>query len=159
KQGGAWDSQYVDQSRLFGTRPVIANHLNIPKPAPGEPTLLTFDEVLTLFHEFGHAMHGMLSNTLYQSLSGANTPRDFVEYPSQYNEMWASEPVVMANYAKHYQTHEPMPKALLDKVLASTKFNQGFITSEYIAAAILDQSWHQLSVASANAVPSSPSGV
>jgi peptidyl-dipeptidase Dcp len=159
KQGGAWDSQYVDQSRLFGTRPVIANHLNIPKPAPGEPTLLTFDEVVTLFHEFGHAMHGMLSNTLYQSLSGANTPRDFVEYPSQYNEMWATEPVVLANYAKHYQTHEPMPKALLNRVLASTKFNQGFLTSEYIAAAILDQSFHQLSVEGAQAVPSSPSGV
>ncbi len=159
KQGGAWDSQYVDQSTLEGTKPVIANHLNIPKPAEGEPTLLTFDEVVTMFHEFGHAMHGMLSHTKYQSLSGANTPRDFVEYPSQYNEMWAAEPVVMANYAKHYKTGEAMPKALLDKVLASSKFDQGFVTSEYIAAAILDQTWHQLSVESANAIPQSPSGV
>ncbi len=159
KQGGAWDSQYVDQSTLEGTKPVIANHLNIPKPAEGEPTLLTFDEVVTMFHEFGHAMHGMLSHTKYQSLSGANTPRDFVESPSQYNEMWAAEPVVMANYAKHYKTGEAMPKALLGRVLASSKFDQGFVTSEYIAAAILDQTWHQLSVESANAIPQSPSGV
>ncbi|MEO8903286.1 MAG: M3 family metallopeptidase [Polyangiaceae bacterium] len=159
KQGGAWDSQYMEQSTLLRTKPVIANHLNIPKPAPGEPALLTFDEVVTMFHEFGHAMHGMLSNTKYPSLSGTNTARDFVEYPSQYNEMWATEPVVMTNYAKHYQTGQAMPEALLNKVLASGKFDQGFVTSEYIAAAMLDQSWHQLSVESASAVPSSPQGV
>jgi peptidyl-dipeptidase Dcp len=144
KNGGAWESQYVDQSLLFRTRPVVANHLNISKPADGQPTLLTFDEVTTLFHEFGHALHALLSNVTYQSLSGTNTPSDFVEYPSQYNEMWAAEPAVIANYAKHYQTLEPMPKALLDKLLSARKFNQGFATSEYLAAAILDQAWAQI---------------
>ena len=145
KNGGAWENQYVDQSLLLRTKPVVANHLNIPKPADGQPTLLTFDEVTTLFHEFGHAMHALLSNVNYQSLSGTNTPPDFVEYPSQYNEMWAAEPAVIANYAKHYKTLEPMPKALVDKVLSARKFNQGFVTSEYLAAAMLDQAWSQIS--------------
>jgi peptidyl-dipeptidase Dcp len=144
KQGGAWEMQYLDQSRLFDTRPVVANHLNIPKPADGQPTLLTFDEVTTLFHEFGHALHALLSNVKYQSLSGTATPPDFVEYPSQYNEMWAAEPAVIARYARHYQTGQAMPKALLNKVLSTRTFNQGFITSEYLAAAILDQAWHQI---------------
>jgi peptidyl-dipeptidase Dcp len=144
KQGGAWEMQYLDQSKLFDTRPVVANHLNIPKPADGQPTLLTFDEVTTLFHEFGHALHALLSNVNYQSLSGTATPADFVEYPSQYNEMWAAEPAVIARYARHYQTGRAMPKALLNKVLSARTFNQGFITSEYIAAAILDQAWHQI---------------
>lgn len=153
KQGGAWESQYVDQSRLFGTKPVIANHLNVSKPAPGQPTLLTFDEVTTLFHEFGHALHALLSNVQYQSLAGTATPRDFVEYPSQYNEMWAAEPAVIAHYARHYQTGQAMPRALLDKLLSARKFNQGFATSEYLAAAVVDQAWHQLSATKPDAFP------
>ncbi len=155
KQGGAWMNAYIDQSTLLGTKPVIANHLNIPKPAEGQPTLLTFDEVTTLFHEFGHALHGLFSNVKYQSLSGTNTPPDFVEFPSQYNEMWADEPVVIANYAKHYQTGAAIPPALLKQVLAARKFNQGFATSEYIAAAILDQSFHQVPAAHLEKLPAS----
>ena len=155
KQGGAWMNAYVDQSTLLGTKPVIANHLNIPKPAPGQPTLLTFDEVTTLFHEFGHALHGMFSKVKYQSLAGTNTPPDFVEYPSQYNEMWADEPVVIANYAKHHQTGAAIPAPLLNKVLAARKFNQGFATSEYIAAAILDQAFHQVPGAHPEKLPQS----
>ncbi len=144
KQGGAWMNEYVTQSSLLGNHPVVANHLNIPKPAAGQPTLLTFDEVTTAFHEFGHALHGMFSNVKYPTFGGANTSRDFVEYPSQLNEMWATWPEVLANYARHYQTGAPMPKDLLDKVTAAKKFNMGFITTEYTAAAILDQRWHQL---------------
>jgi peptidyl-dipeptidase Dcp len=144
KQGGAWENEYVTQSKLLGRHPVIANHLNIPKPPAGQPTLLTFDEVTTAFHEFGHALHSMFSNVEYPTFGGANTARDFVEYPSQLNEMWATWPEVLANYAKHYQTGAPMPKELLDKVMAAKKFNMGYITTEYTAAAILDQRWHQL---------------
>ena len=144
KQGGAWMNEYVSQSSLLGTQTVIANHLNIPKPAAGEPTLLTFDEVKTAFHEFGHALHGMFSNVKYPRFSGTDVPQDFVEYPSQVNEMWAVWPEVLANYAKHYQTGAPMPKDLLDKVQASSQFNEGFRTTEYLAAALLDQAWHQL---------------
>jgi peptidyl-dipeptidase Dcp len=142
KQGGAWMNSFVRQSRLFGLKPVVANTLNIPKPQPGRPALLTFDEVTTLFHEFGHAIHGMLSNVQYPMLSGTAVPRDFVEFPSQYNEMWAREPVVLANFAKHYQTGAPMPQELLSKVLTAQKFNQGYATTEYLAAAMLDQEWH-----------------
>ncbi|MGJ7917408.1 M3 family metallopeptidase [Massilia sp. LXY-6] len=144
KQGGAWMNEYVTQSALLGNHPVVANHLNIPKPPAGQPTLLTYDEVRTAFHEFGHALHGMFSNVKYPTFGGANTPRDFVEYPSQVNEMWATWPEVLANYAKHYQTGAPMPKELLDKVQASKKFNMGYITTEYLAASLLDQRWHQL---------------
>ncbi len=144
KRGGAWMNAYVSQSRLMGTQPVIANHLNIPKPADGEPTLLTYDELRTLFHEFGHALHGMFSDVTYPRFAGTRVPRDFVEFPSQVNEMWAVYPDVLANYAKHYQTGEAMPKALLDKVIASQKFNEGFRTTEYLAASIIDQRWHQL---------------
>ncbi|HEU4845064.1 MAG TPA: M3 family metallopeptidase [Burkholderiaceae bacterium] len=147
KQGGAWMNAYVSQSRLLGTHPVVANHLNIPKPAAGEPTLLTYDEVKTAFHEFGHALHGMFSNVTYPRFSGTNVPSDFVEYPSQVNEMWAVWPEVLANYATHYKTGAAMPKELLDKVIASKKFNQGFMTTEYLAAALLDQRWHQLTPA------------
>ncbi len=143
KRGGAWMNSYVDQSALTGNLPIVANHLNITKPASG-PTLLTWDEVTTAFHEFGHALHGMFSNVEYPYFSGTSVPRDFVEFPSQVNEMWSDWPSVLANYAKHYQTGEPMPKALLDKVLASSKFNQGFATTEYLGAAMLDQSWHQV---------------
>jgi peptidyl-dipeptidase Dcp len=144
KRGGAWMNQYVPQSGLFGTKPVVANHLNIPKPPAGEPTLLTFDEVRTAFHEFGHALHGMFSNVKYPRFSGTSVPRDFVEYPSQVNEMWATWPEILKNYAKHHKTGEPMPIELLDKLLAADKFNQGFKTTEYLAASLLDQSWHQL---------------
>ncbi|WP_426103670.1 M3 family metallopeptidase [Massilia sp. TSP1-1-2] len=145
KRGGAWMNAYVSQNSLLGNMPVVANHLNIPKPPKGEPTLLTSDEVKTAFHEFGHALHGMLSNVKYPRFSGTNVPRDFVEYPSQVNEMWMTAPEVLANYAKHYKTGALMPKELLDKVAASKKFNQGFTTTEYLAASILDQRWHQLS--------------
>ncbi|HEY0490779.1 MAG TPA: M3 family metallopeptidase [Telluria sp.] len=150
KQGGAWMNEYVSQSGLMGTKSVVANHLNIPKPPAGEPTLLTYDEVKTTFHEFGHALHGIFSNVKYPRFSGTNVPRDFVEYPSQVNEMWMIWPEVLANYAKHYKTGAPMPKELLDKVVASKKFNQGFITTEYLAASLVDQRWHQLA---ANQVP------
>ena len=144
KRGGAWMNAYVAQSRLLGTHPVIANHLNIPKPGAGEPTLLTYDELRTLFHEFGHALHGMFSDVKYPRFSGTRVPRDFVEFPSQVNEMWAVWPEVLKNYAKHYQTGAPMPQELLDKVIASKKFNEGYRTTEYLAASILDQRWHQL---------------
>ena len=143
KRGGAWMNAYVSQSGLTGNKPVVANHLNITKPASG-PTLMTWDETTTMFHEFGHALHGMFSDVKYPYFSGTSVPRDFVEFPSQVNEMWADWPSVLANYARHYKTGEPMPKALLDKVLASSKFNQGFATTEYLGAAMLDQSWHQL---------------
>ncbi|GAA6139515.1 M3 family metallopeptidase [Arenicella sp. 4NH20-0111] len=144
KRGGAWMNAYVPQSGLMETQPVVANHLNVPKPPEGEPTLLTWDEVTTMFHEFGHALHGMFSDVKYPSFSGTSVPRDFVEYPSQVNEMWADWPEVLANYAKHNETGEPMPRELLDKVLASSKFNQGYATTEYLAASLLDQAWHQL---------------
>lgn len=144
KRGGAWMSAYVQQSDLFRTKPVVANHLNIPKPPNGEPTLLTHDEVRTAFHEFGHALHGMFSQVKYPRFSGTTVPRDFVEYPSQVNEMWADWPEILRNYARHYETGEPIPQELVDKVVAAEKFNQGYKTTEYLAAAILDQSWHQL---------------
>jgi peptidyl-dipeptidase Dcp len=144
KRGGAWANAYVAQSDLLQTHPVIANHLNIPQPAEGEPTLLTWSEVTTLFHEFGHALHAMFSAVRYPRFAGTQVPRDFVEYPSQVNEMWATWPEVLKNYAKHYQTGAPMPAELLEKVLAAEKFNQGFKTTEYLAASLLDQAWHQL---------------
>jgi peptidyl-dipeptidase Dcp len=142
KQGGAWMASYVLQSRLLAQKPVVANHLNISKPPPGEPALLTFEEVTAMFHEFGHALHGMLSNVDYPQLSGTQVPRDFVEYPSQYNEMWAREPSVVAHYAHHYQSGAAMPAELLAKVLQAQHFNQGYATTEYLAAAQVDQSWH-----------------
>ena len=156
KRGGAWMNAYVSQSLLLGTQAVVANHLNIPKPPMGEPTLLTFDEVETMFHEFGHALHGLFSDVRYPYLAGTSVPRDFVEYPSQVNEMWATWPEVLHNYAVHHQTGEPMPRELLDKVLASATFNQGFATTEYLAASLLDQAWHQLTpdeVAAADGLP------
>ena len=144
KRGGAWMNSYVSQSGLTGDKPVVANHLNVPKPPAGEPTLMTWDEVTTTFHEFGHALHGMFSDVKYPYFSGTSVPRDFVEYPSQVNEMWADWPSILANYAKHHKTGEPMPQALLDKVIAASKFNQGFATTEYLGAAMLDQRWHQI---------------
>ena len=143
KNGGAWASAYVPQSALLGTKPVIANHLNIPKPPAGEPTLLTHDEVRTMFHEFGHALHGMFSSVRYPRFAGTSVPRDFVEYPSQVNEMWQDWPEVLRNYAKHYKTGAPIPPELLDKVAAAQKFNQGFSTTELVAANVIDQAWHQ----------------
>jgi peptidyl-dipeptidase Dcp len=156
KQGGAWMTAYVSQSGLLHRKPVVANHLNIPKPQPGQPVLLTFDEVIGMFHEFGHAVHGMLSNVRYPLLAGTAVPRDFVEYPSQYNEMWAREPDVVAHYARHYQTGEPMPPELLARVLAAQKFNQGYATTEYVEAALLDQAWHRITVAQAPSAPQVP---
>jgi peptidyl-dipeptidase Dcp len=144
KRGGAWANAYVAQSHLLGNTPVIANHLNVPKPPEGEPTLLTLEEVTTAFHEFGHALHGMFSDVKYPRFAGTAVPRDFVEYPSQVNEMWATWPEVLKNYAKHYKTGAPLPQDLLDKVEASEKFNQGFATTEYLGAALLDQAWHQI---------------
>ena len=144
KRGGAWMSEYVGQSGLEGTKPVIYNALNIPKPAEGQPTLMTFDEVSTMFHEFGHAAHGLFSDVKYPSLAGTATARDFVEFPSQANEDWMINPTVLANYAKHYKTGKPIPKDLLDKVLKAQKFNQGYGTTEYLAAALLDMEWHSI---------------
>ncbi len=144
KRGGAWMNAYVSQSHLLGSRPVVGNHLNVTKPPGGEPTLLTFDEVVTTFHEFGHALHGMFSDVRYPSFSGTRVPRDFVEFPSQVYEMWAVWPEVLENYAVHYETGEAMPAELLDKVLSTQQFNQGFATAEYLGAAIVDQALHQL---------------
>jgi peptidyl-dipeptidase Dcp len=156
KQGGAWMNSYVSQSKLLGLRAVVANHLNIPKPQPGQPVLLTFEEVTGMFHEFGHAIHGMLSNVRYPLLSGTSVPRDFVEYPSQYNEMWAREPKVVAHYAHDYRSGAPMPPELLEKVLAAQKFNQGYATLEYIEAAQVDLAWHLIDGAQAPAAVAVP---
>lgn len=144
KRGGAWMNNLVDQSHLFGHRPVVVNNLNIPKPPAGEPTLLTWDEVITLFHEFGHALHGLFSDVRLPSQSGTEVPRDFVEYPSQVNEMWAWEPRVLRRYAVHHRTGEPMPQEWVDTMIASRQYNEGFSTTEYLAAALLDQAWHTL---------------
>ena len=144
KRGGAWMNSYVRQSRLFEESPVIANHLNVPKPPAGEPTLLTFDEVTTMFHEFGHALHGFFSDVTYPYFAGTSVPRDFVEFPSQVNEMWATWPEVLESYAVHHETGEPMPGDLVAKVLATETFNQGFATTEYLAASLVDQAFHQL---------------
>jgi peptidyl-dipeptidase Dcp len=149
KQGGAWMNSYLGQSQLLEQKPVVANHLNIPKPQAGQPVLLTFDEVTAMFHEFGHALHGMLSGVRYPLLSGTHVPRDFVEYPSQYNEMWARDPGVVGHYARPNHTGEPLPPELLAKVIAAQKFNQGYATTEYLEAAVIDQAWHQVSVAQA----------
>ncbi|MCC6840806.1 MAG: M3 family metallopeptidase [Flavobacteriales bacterium] len=144
KQGGAWMDSFVDQSYLLDEKPVVTQNLNVQKPADGQPVLLSFDEVTTLFHEFGHALHGLLSQQKYPYFSGTNVPRDLVEFPSQFNENWATDPLVFANYAKHWQTGEAMPQALVDKIKKSSKFNQGFMTTEYLAAALLDLQWHML---------------
>lgn len=142
KSGGAWMDTFVDQSGLIGTKPVVFNVANFPKPAPGQPALLTFSDVTTMFHEFGHALHGLFSNVQYPTIAGTNVPRDFVEFPSQFNEHWALDPAVFANYAKHYQTGAPMPQTLIDKVRKAKTFNQGFETTEYLEASLLDIAWH-----------------
>ena len=144
KHGGAWMSSFVDQSRLLGTRPVVVNNLNIARPPDGEPTLMTFDEVTTMFHEFGHALHGLLSEVTYPSFSGTEVLQDFVEYPSQVNEMWALWPEVLANYARHHSTGEPLPQEVVDRLLASQTWGEGYKTTEYLAAALLDLAWHQI---------------
>jgi peptidyl-dipeptidase Dcp len=146
KQGGAWMDTFVDQSTLFGDMPVIINNLNVPKPAPGEPALLTFDDVRGMFHEFGHLLHGLFSNVKYPHLSGTSVPPDFGEFPSQFNEMWARDPKVLANFAKHYKTGEPMPKELLDKVLSASTFGDGPGMLSALESAMLDMSWHQTPV-------------
>ena len=142
KRGGAWMSSLVEQSELGGDLPVVVNNLNIPKPAAGEPTLLTYDEAETLFHEFGHALHGLLARVRYPSQAGTNVYRDFVELPSQVNELWMLRPEVLASYAVHHETGERMPQELVDRLIAARGFNAGFETAEYLAAAVLDQAWH-----------------
>ena len=144
KQGGAWMSEFVSQSKLLGNLPVIYNVANLPKPAAGEPALITFSDVTTMFHEFGHALHGMLSNAQYRSLSGTSTARDFVEFPSQFNEHWALYPAVFTHYAKHYQTGALMPPELVEKIKKAANFNEGYGLTELLAAAELDMQWHTL---------------
>jgi peptidyl-dipeptidase Dcp len=144
KSGGAWEDSFVDPSTLIGTKAVVYNITNFTKPAPGQAALLSFDDVTTIFHEFGHALHGMFYRARYPTLAGV--PRDWVEFPSQFNEHWALDPTVFANYAKHYQTGKPMPQALVDKIKKSRTFNQGYATTEYLAAALLDMAWHALPV-------------
>lgn len=149
KRGGAWMSTFVDQSELLGTKPVVVNVLNITKPADGSQPLLSLDTVTTLFHEFGHALHGLLSKVRYPSFSGTNVPRDYVEFPSQINENWAVDPTILRHYARHMDTQEPIPDTLVGAIHASWQFGQGFATSEYLAAAVIDLAWHSLSAAEA----------
>ncbi len=145
KAGGAWMGNFVEQSYEFASRPVIYNVCNYQKPANGQTALISWDDVVTLFHEFGHTLHGLFASQRYASLSGTNTPRDFVEFPSQINEHWASHPQVFAHYARHYQTGEPMPEALRDKMLNATQFNKGYDMTELLSAALLDMNWHSIS--------------
>lgn len=144
KGGGAWMGNFVEQSTLLGTKPVIYNVCNYPKPPEGQPALLAWDDVITLFHEFGHTLHGLFAEQRYPSLSGTATPRDFVEFPSQLNEHWASDPQVFSHFARHYQTGEPMPTALHKKIINASKFNKGYDMTELLAAALLDMHWHSL---------------
>ncbi|MEX2634711.1 MAG: M3 family metallopeptidase, partial [Balneolales bacterium] len=146
KRGGAWMSSFVNQTHLLNQKPVIVNVLNIPKPAEDEPALISFDNVTTLFHEMGHAVHGLFSDVEYPSLSGTSVPRDFVEFPSTVEEDWAIQPEVLENYAMHYETGERIPQDLLDRIIAAHDFNQGFDTQEYLAAALVDMEWHTLGV-------------
>ncbi|WP_298685970.1 peptidyl-dipeptidase Dcp [uncultured Sphingomonas sp.] len=144
KSGGAWMSNFVGQSKLLGTKPVIYNVANFSKPAAGQPALISSDDVTTMFHEFGHALHGLFADQVYPTLSGTSVARDFVEFPSQFNEHWALDPKVFAHYAKHYQTGAAMPQPLVDKIKKSAKFNQGYILGELVEAATLDMDWHSL---------------
>ncbi|WP_158863885.1 M3 family metallopeptidase [Leifsonia sp. AG29] len=144
KRGGAWMNPLISQSALLGNPTVVVNNLNVPKPAPGEPTLLTYDETNTLFHEFGHALHGLFARVTYPKFAGTNVFRDFVEFPSQVNEMWMLWPEIVENYAVHYKTGEKLPQEIIDRLHASESFNEGFATSEYLAAALLDQAWHTI---------------
>jgi peptidyl-dipeptidase Dcp len=149
KNGGAWMDNYVQQSKLLGTLPVVFNVANFPKPTDGEPALISFSDVTTMFHEFGHALHGMFAATVYPSLSGASVPRDFVEFPSQFNEHWASYPTIFSHYAKHYKTGAPMPAELAAKIKKAQDFNEGYMLTELLAAAELDMQWHSLPVGAA----------
>jgi peptidyl-dipeptidase Dcp len=144
KRGGAWMNSFVTQSHLRGTRPVVLNTLNVPQPPEGEPTLLTLDHVRTLFHEFGHALHGLFSDVTFPTFAGTAVPRDFVEFPSQVNEMWLDHPAVLPHYAIHHETGEPLPVEIVEKLAAARRFGEGFATTEYLAAALLDQAWHRL---------------
>lgn len=144
KSGGAWMSNFVEQSHLLGQKPVIVNVFNYQKPAEGKPSLISYDDVSTMFHEFGHTLHGLFANQKYISISGTNTPRDFVEFPSQINEFFALEPSVLKNYALHYQTKQPMPQSLVDKIKKAATFNQGYSTTELVSAATLDMNWHSV---------------
>jgi peptidyl-dipeptidase Dcp len=144
KRGGAWMNNLVDQNFLLNQLPVVVNNLNIPKPAAGQPTLLTYDEIVTLFHEFGHALHGLLSSVTYPRVSGTSVQRDFVEFPSQVNEMWILWPEVVSNYAKHHETGEVLPQDLIDRLKGASTFNEGHATTSYLAASILDLAWHSL---------------
>ena len=144
KNGGAWMSEFVGQSRLLGNSPVVYNVANLPKPAAGEPALISFTDVITMFHEFGHALHGMFSDAEYPTLAGTSTARDFVEFPSQFNEHWATYPTIFAHYAKHYKTGEPMPQELAAKIKKAETFNRGYGMTELLAAAELDMQWHFL---------------
>jgi peptidyl-dipeptidase Dcp len=144
KSGGAWEDTFVDGTGLLKTKPVVFNVTNFSKPGPGQPALLTSDDVTTMFHEFGHALHALLTNVEYPRLAGTSVPTDFVEFPSQFNEHWALYPTVLAHYAKHYKTGEPMPKELVEKIRKAKTFNQGFATLEYVEAALLDMAWHTL---------------
>ncbi|QMV20322.1 peptidyl-dipeptidase Dcp [Granulicella sp. 5B5] len=144
KDGGAWMSNFVGQSKLLGTLPVIYNVANFQKPVTGEPALISFDDVITMFHEFGHGLHGTFADTVYPSLSGTNTPRDFVEFPSQFNEHWALYPKIFKNYAKNYKTGAPMPEELVAKIKKAATFDEGYKVTEALAAAGLDMQWHLL---------------
>ncbi len=152
KQGGAWMSNFVEQSHLFGTKPVVYNVLNIQKAPEGEPQLVTWDDVTTMFHEFGHALHGLFADQKYTTTSGTNVARDWVEFPSQTNEQWASNPKVLAHYAKNYKTGEPLDPALVDKLVASQTFDQGYQFGELVEAALLDMKWHSMSPEQAAAI-------
>ena len=149
KRGGAWMNNLVDQNFLFNQLPVVVNNLNIPKPPADKPTLLTFDETTTLFHEFGHALHGLLSQVKYPRVSGTSVQRDFVEFPSQVNEMWILWPEVVENYALHHETGEKLPQEWIDNLKAASTFNEGHATTSYLAAAILDLAWHSLTATEA----------
>jgi len=147
KRGGGWMNSLELQSSLLGTLPVVTNVTNFPKPSPGNPALLTINQVRTMFHEFGHALHGLFARVRYPSLSGTAVPRDFVEMPSQFNEHWADEPSVFARYARHYRTGEPMPASLKARIDRAARFNSGFALAELLAAAFVDMDWHTLTAA------------
>lgn len=151
KGGGAWMGNFIEQSHEAGSRPVIYNVCNYQKPAEGQPALISWDDVITLFHEFGHTLHGLFASQRYATLSGTNTPRDFVEFPSQINEHWASHPEVFAHYARHYETGEPMPDALREKMVSATQFNKGYDMTELLSAALLDMNWHGITASEAPA--------
>jgi len=144
KTGGAWMSNFVNQSKLLGTKPVIYNVANLPKPAAGQPALISFEDVTTMFHEFGHALHGLFANQTYPLVSGTNVARDFVEFPSQFNEHWALYPDVLKHYAVHYKTGAPIPQTLVDRIKQSEKWGQGYELGELLAASELDMQWHIL---------------